>query len=254
MEAPRVQVAGDIELPVEIPLMLGRSVDVVFGALGYRVLREELLRQIQGTLGWDRLQSLPIKPRTIIDIGVADGTPELYSAFPDAFLVLVEPVEEFFAGINNLLKQRRGIHLPFAVGREDAEMSMRVELVEGAKSSLLRRTPLSATGKEGVERKIRIRPLDSAIDGVPLESPVLLKIDVEGFELSVLEGAVETLKKVDLIIIETSIAKRFHDGPSLAQIIAFMAAQQFSVQDIVHIARDPNSGIRHADLVFTRDA
>ena len=34
-------------------------------------------------------------PRTVIDVGVEAGTPELYRAFPDADLLLVEPMEEW---------------------------------------------------------------------------------------------------------------------------------------------------------------
>lgn len=37
-------------------------------------------------------------PKTVIDIGVAQGTPELYSAFPNVRFLLVEPMEELFRG------------------------------------------------------------------------------------------------------------------------------------------------------------
>jgi FkbM family methyltransferase len=231
--------------------MLGGIVDRIFGALGYRVLREELLRELQGTLGWDRLRSLPIRPSTIIDVGVADGTPELYSAFPEAFLILVEPVQEFFPGINHLLAQRRGLHLPFALGERPGEMTMNVE-PDGAKSSLLRRTSLTRTGDPVIERRIPVRTLDDAIHDISFNGPTLLKIDVEGFELNVLRGATQALLKIDLLLIEASVAQRFEGGAQLADLISFLAAHQFVLRDIVHIARDPRVGVRHADLVFTR--
>lgn len=233
--------------------MLGRAVDLLFGALGYRVLREQHFRQIQGTVGWDRLRSLPIRPRTVIDVGVADGTPELYDAFPEAFLVLVEPVQEFFPGIEKTLERRRGVHLPLALGSTAGEMTMNVELSDGAKSSLLQRTALTATGKTVAERRIQVRTLDEAIQGLQLEPPILLKVDVEGFELNVLRGATETLKKIDLLLVETSVAKRFEDGPRFSDVIGFLASQNLSLRDIVHIARDPRAGVRHADLVFMRE-
>jgi hypothetical protein len=130
---------------------------------------------------------------------------------------------------------------------------MRVEVGDGAKSSLLPRTALSATGREGCERRVRVLPLDQAIRGVPLEQPLLLKIDVEGFELNVLRGATEVLRRTDLLIVETSVAKRFEGAATFAAVVSFLASQDFALRDIVHIARDPRVGVRHADLVFARD-
>jgi FkbM family methyltransferase len=231
--------------------MLGRAIDVVFGALGYRVIREELLREMQGTIAWDRLATLPIKPRTVIDVGVADGTPELYKAFPDAYLVLVEPVQEFFPGIDQLLARRPGVHLPVALGATEAEMTMRVEVSDGAKSSFLPRTKLTATGRNGMERRIRVQPLDEAVRSLQLESPILLKIDVEGFELNVLRGAQDTLRKIDMLVLETSVAQRFEGAARFADVVGFLEAQGFELCDIVHIARDRRVGVRHADLVFS---
>jgi len=52
--------------------------------------------------------------------------------------------------------------------------------------------------------EVEVYPLDSIIDAERLRSPVLLKIDVEGFEIEVIKGAKRLLKKVNYIMIETS--------------------------------------------------
>lgn len=55
-------------------------------------------------------------PRTIIDVGVGQGTPDLYNAFPQAYLVLVEPLAEFNGAVDAILKARRGEKLAAALG------------------------------------------------------------------------------------------------------------------------------------------
>ena len=60
------------------------------------------------------IRRLGFRPQTIIDVGVAHGTPQLYAAFPDAQLILVEPLSEYFEGIARLLDRRRGVHIPAA--------------------------------------------------------------------------------------------------------------------------------------------
>jgi FkbM family methyltransferase len=54
----------------------------------------------------------------------------------------------------------------------------------------------------GIE--VEVYPLDSIIDAERLRPPVLLKIDVEGFEIEVIRGAKRLLQKVNYIMIETS--------------------------------------------------
>src|SRR5690349_11725631 len=49
-----------------------------------------------------------LKVGTVIDVGVADGTLELYRNFPAANLLLVEPVEEFRPAIESILRRYRG--------------------------------------------------------------------------------------------------------------------------------------------------
>src|SRR3954447_375084 len=64
------------------------------GKLGYDVKVREKKWPI--TPPWDvaSIQKRGLSPRTVIDVGAARGTQPLYEAFPDAYLVLVEPLGE----------------------------------------------------------------------------------------------------------------------------------------------------------------
>jgi FkbM family methyltransferase len=56
--------------------------------------------------------------------------------------------------------------------------------------------------------EVEVYPLDSIIDAEKIRPPVLLKIDVEGFEIEVIEGAKRLLQKVNYIMIESSDINR----------------------------------------------
>ena len=47
---------------------------------------------------WNRffrhVKSLGFQPSLIVDVGAADGTPELYNAYPGAKFILIEPLIE----------------------------------------------------------------------------------------------------------------------------------------------------------------
>ena len=49
-------------------------------------------------LDWDdslqRFKKLGFEPKTVIDIGVATGTPALYRNFPEAYYILIDPLRE----------------------------------------------------------------------------------------------------------------------------------------------------------------
>jgi hypothetical protein len=57
---------------------------------------------------FDHLKNVGFQPETIIDVGVARGTIDIYDAYPDAYYVLIEPVEEFKPDLVDLLKRLKG--------------------------------------------------------------------------------------------------------------------------------------------------
>ncbi len=232
--------------------MLRGLVDRLFARLGYVVMRESHFLERRGTLGWERLGMLDIRPQTVVDVGVAYGTPELYQAFPDAELVLVEPLTEYDAAIAEILARRRGRRFTAALGSADGTLDINVEPDNRLKSSFKERTAESSTGATLLRRTVPVRRLDSLLDGEVLSEPMLLKVDVEGFELEALRGAPRTLARTTAVIVETSIARRFSDGPGLTEIVAEMQRNGFEVFDFLHVARGTGPGARHADLLFLR--
>lgn len=189
--------------------------------------------------------------RTIIDIGVLNGTPALYQAFPDAHLILVEALPMYEETCRQLLADRSGgeVHM-CAVGAVDGSTRIRYYPDRPATSSLLE------TDKENdlalVEINVPLRRLDSLLAGRVLAGDVLLKIDVEGMELKVLEGAVGLLPQVKYIIAETSVRRRHKDSYRFANLVGFLAGQGFDLYDALRLTRSKamHPGASIVDAIF----
>lgn len=84
------------------------------------------------------------------------------------------------------------------------------------------------------------------------QPPFGLKIDTEGFEVQVIEGASKFLQETQFVISEVPVADRFEGGYSFAEFIALMNKHGFSVCDILDIGRADSSEVTFMDLVFKK--
>ncbi len=153
----------------------------------------------------DALSRLMIPTRTVIDVGVQYGTPELMEVYPDKLHVLVEPVEEFLrtlakryakAGIQTLL-------VPVAAADADGEMTLRISTVSATSEVTHARLVETAAGAR--DRITPVRKLDTIASEHALQGPFLLKIDVDGAEDRVLQGATEVLKQTNIVVVEAHV-------------------------------------------------
>ena len=184
-------------------------------------------------------------PKTVIDVGAQVGTHELYSNFPDAHHVMIEPVIECIPELEKLAKQLRSSWiLNCAVSSSDGDAIL--SLSESKQYSSIDGVIGSST------RKIKQRTVDSIIKEGGLQPPFLIKVDVDGPEIKVLEGCHETLRSECVVVIEATLA---HENPRLSQIVRIMDEFGYSTYDIVdYLHRGSDWHLWQVDLIFLRNS
>jgi FkbM family methyltransferase len=162
-------------------------------------------------------------------------------------IISFEPVKEAFAQLQNAA---RGDDLwtttNLALGATSGVMAINVsknsqfssfnDLTEAARS-------FDPDAEFKASESVVVKTLDEATPAKDSSSNVFLKIDTQGYERPVLEGAKETLKNVDGVLLELPIINiykdnwRFHEAVSYMNGLGFVLAQVHPV-NIHHRARD----------------
>lgn len=199
----------------------------------------------------DRIKKLG-NPEVVIDIGVAGGTTPLYEAFPEAHIVLVEPiVGSHQAKIDRIRKSYKEVTLlETAVGESDYIAEINVETSGSSRSSFLKRTALTESDTPKEVREIPVQRLDTLLEEKGIRGSIGLKIDTEGFELKVIKGCERLLPSIEFFIVEVSMAKRFEGSYTFEEFIGYMDSIGFRATDMLDFARPDAVGTRYLDLVF----
>lgn len=198
----------------------------------------------------ENLRKPGLSPATLIDAGVARGTRVLYDAFPQAYLVLIEPVREFSEGISKLLESRAGEHVEAALGAVSGSVVLHVDPEAPGLSSVLRRAGGAPRPTE--ERMVTVATLDELWRGREWAPPFGLKLDVEGYEHEAVAGAVELLGETQFVIAEVSMLERYEDGHTFAGFVSQMDSHSFALCDILDGARQANRELGYVDALFRR--
>lgn len=199
---------------------------------------------------FEQLKEVGFQPDLIIDIGAASGTPPLQDSFPDAYFFWVEPLEEFKNDLEKLKMKFRGEYLIGAMGRKPGSMTIHIK-PDKVGSSLLK----AEADMEKEEREVSIYTLENlAAEKFNTFKRILLKVDVQGFELEVLDGAGPFLDKVEVIILEVSMFRFLKDIPDFYDVVHYMKTKGFVVYDILEgINRPLDYALGQKDLVFVKE-
>jgi FkbM family methyltransferase len=138
------------------------------------------------------LRHLNVPINTIIDVGVQSSTPCLKSIFPDKLHILFEPCSDYWNEIEESYKNIKHILYKIALFSEDKIVNMEES---GGLSRITDNNKIEAI-------QVQANKLDTILNDTNFEKPYLLKLDVDGAELEILEGAQETLKDCSTIFIE----------------------------------------------------
>ncbi|MBI4098412.1 MAG: FkbM family methyltransferase [Candidatus Magasanikbacteria bacterium] len=193
-------------------------------------------------------------PKTVIDVGAAWGgwSRSCATVFPDARYVLVEPLVEYRASLEGVVKELRSAVLVSSVAAS-APGTVTFHVHPDLEGSSVYREGDDAQ-VNGVARELPATTIDAIAQEHHVEGPCLLKLDVQGAELEVLRGAEETLEKTEYVILETSLFSAYDNVPLLHEVIAFMAERGFVPYDILGLLYRPLDGaLCQADVCFVKE-
>ncbi len=178
---------------------------------------------------------------TILDVGAKVTGGELLGAFPDKRHLLFEPVSEAHPKMASTYKGTR--HEIFGLALSDVDGTADL-LIERIGSSEITHASLAPKEPGREYRRVSTARLDTFLAQRKDPAPYLLKIDVDGHDLAILNGAYRALDKTAILILEVQTTN-FIERAKAAE------DNGFQLIDIVDLAY--YNGLFHqADLVFIR--
>jgi len=194
-----------------------------------------------------RMRMRGVIPATIIDVGASDGrwTGECRSVFPDAGYALFDPLPENRAALERLADDVPSISVwNGALGAQCGRLRLHAH---GDQSSYFGSDDFS-----GEPIDVEMRTLDSFLEPMAFKGPMLIKADVQGYELEVLRGAARCLEMTEVLLLELSFRQTYRDSPLAHDVIAEVARAGFRIYDICSYAQYSGSELDQADVVFAR--
>jgi FkbM family methyltransferase len=196
-------------------------------------------------------RSLGFMPSTIIDVGAANGTPELMQAFPESHHVLIEPLEEFEADLAYTVSTVSSAEYIIAAASGTAgtlTLNVHPDLYG---SSLYHEHEDSDVN--GVPRTIPALTIDRLVEEKQFTGPILLKIDVQGAELDVLAGAAHSLDRIEYLVLETTTFSIYDNATTFSDVIRYLDERGFVVYEIFEPKYRPLDGAMHQiDVAFVQ--
>jgi len=230
-----------------------RLVVKLFNAVGLEVRRLRPATPTRASMagGLAQLARLGFQPRTVIDAGVANATPELYSTFPSASILLIEPLVEFEPFLRRICSTYNAQYVLAAAGQAAGTATLNVH-ADKIGSSLLREVEGSAV--DGTPRTVPVVTVDQLVAEKNLSGPFLIKVDVQGAELQVLEGAARTLPQTGVVILEVSLFGTMIAGPQFLDITTRMKELGFAPYDLFGFQyRLLDGALSQLDMIFVRE-
>lgn len=190
-------------------------------------------------------------PESIVDIGAYEGewTKMTRALFPEASFLMIEAQASKKEKLQMLADKLPGVDYEICLLGAQAETAVPFYINETVSSAL---PETSKTEQEYVD--LPMLTLDEVLTQKNMKSPDLIKLDVQGFELEVLKGGVEAMKKAEVVLMEVSLIDINQGAPLIDEVIAFMKHSNFRCYDICSMVRRPlDKALWQTDILFVKE-
>jgi FkbM family methyltransferase len=196
------------------------------------------------------LRKKGFRPSYVLDIGayVGSWTHMCKDIWPAANVCMFEPQPDKAPVLEALTHSLQGVTLRAALLSDIPGQEVDFHLSETGSSALnLLAKPNAPT------IRLRTETLSTAVAGTPFAKPQMIKVDVQGAELKVLDGGQDVLAAAQVVVLEVALVEQYAGGPLFADVVAYMAQRGLFVHDICTIFRNtPDQSMNEADIIFVR--
>jgi FkbM family methyltransferase len=213
----------------------------MFGFL-LRILPPEQKRRLGADLGvLDMRESLRqlcrfgFIPKHVMDVGAfkGDWTRICLDIFPGAAIMCIEPQDAPQEELNKLASEHSNVKvIQTLLGRTERENVPFEEIGSGSSVLLNSRK----------EEKRSMTTINSLIESGLCKPPELLKLDVQGYELEVLEGYTHDFDACKVIQCEISLLPIVQGAPLLHEVVSYLYKRGFVMFDVDELIRAPSDG------------
>ena len=199
---------------------------------------------------------------TLLDIGANSGQ---YASLMREYgykgnIISFEPLKDAFEELKmNSIKDNNWLVNNYAIGDKNATSLINIA-GNSFSSSILDMLPShlnsAPESKYVAKEEIQIKKLDSIFDSfIKNGDKVMMKIDVQGFEKNVLDGANKSLNRIEIIQLEMSVIPLYENEMILVDMINYLDNKNYKLFSLENGYFDSHTGkLLQVDGIFEKSA
>lgn len=196
----------------------------------------------------------------IIDVGANFGqyAQEMRKIGFKGKIYSYEPLSEAFAKLSKHAKNESNWEINnFALGEKEEQLQINVAENFFSSSFLTKKMALEeqAPQTKYVKKElVQIKPLDTVFPDIySQEKKIFLKIDTQGFEKQVLNGAKDSLSKIIGVQLEMALNPMYETAPQFMEMYVFLTANGFELFSLENGFYNPKTGqLNEVEGIFFR--
>ena len=216
-----------------------------------------MLNRIYATVELEKLVKDIKAPETIIDIGSNKGQFILLmeQIFPNKIVYSFEPIIEMINKQKKFFKYKKNITFHnLALGSSicSKEFLITSRMDSSSFLKVVSNTNKSKNYSVIEKRDIKVSTLDEIFLNEKFSHPILIKMDVQGYELEVLKGANDLLKKTDYLLLEVSENEMYQNQPTEKIIVEYLKNFNFEIYRSNKWLKIQNTNFNQRDIIFQK--
>jgi FkbM family methyltransferase len=196
----------------------------------------------------EQMKRFGFSPLRILDVGAFQGdwARMCSRVFPEAHITCIEPQDSQQESLGKLVWEGKKIKIIQALlGRTENHAVPFNEI--GSGSSVFHENQEKSKSKP-------MRTIDALIKCGEIAPPQFLKLDVQGYEIEVLDGWDKGFEECEAIQLEISLLPLILKAPFLHEVVAYLYKRGFVMFDLTELIRSPSDGaVWQIDGLFCRE-